>query len=48
MAAKQFFWTWRVVGLEAWGRYLGAQDYKARRSHTVWDMATTTKELEPQ
>lgn len=45
---KQFFWTWRVVGLEIAGRYLGAQDYRARRSHTVWDMATTTKELEPQ
>ncbi len=44
---KQFFWTWRVVGLEVAGRYLGARDYRARRSHTVWDMATTTKELEP-
>lgn len=43
---KQFFWTWRVVGLEMAGRYLGAQDYRARRSHTIWDMATTTKELE--
>ena len=45
---KQFFWTWRVVGLEVAGRFLGAQDYRAHRSHTVWDMATTTKELEPQ
>jgi cellulose synthase/poly-beta-1,6-N-acetylglucosamine synthase-like glycosyltransferase len=43
---KQFFWTWRVVGLEVTGRFLGAQDYRARRSHTVWEMATTTKELE--
>jgi cellulose synthase/poly-beta-1,6-N-acetylglucosamine synthase-like glycosyltransferase len=42
---KQFFWTWRVVALEAYGRYLGRKDYKARRSHTVWEIATTTKEL---
>ncbi len=45
---KQFFWTWRVVGLEVAGRWLGRQDYKNRRSHTVWEIATTTKELELQ
>lgn len=43
---KQFYWTWRVVALEIYGRYLGRKDYKARRSHTVWEIATTTKELE--
>lgn len=43
---KQFFWTWRVVALEMYGRYLGRRDYKARRSHTVWEIASTTKELE--
>ena len=43
---RPFFWTWRVVALEMWGRYLGRRDYKARRSHTVWDIAATTKELE--
>lgn len=43
---RQFLWTWRVVALEVYGRYLGRQDYKSRRSHTVWEMATTTKELE--
>jgi cellulose synthase/poly-beta-1,6-N-acetylglucosamine synthase-like glycosyltransferase len=45
---KQLYWTGRVVALEVAGRYLGAQDYRARRSHTVWEMATTTKELETQ
>lgn len=43
---KQFFWTWRVVALEVYGRYLGRRDYKARRSHTIWEIASTTKELE--
>lgn len=42
---RQFFWTWRVVALEAYGRFLGWRDYKNRRNHTVWDIATTTKEL---
>lgn len=45
---KQFVWTWRVVALEVAGRWLGRRDYKNRRSHTVWEMATTTKELELQ
>lgn len=45
---KQFFWTWRVVVLEIYGRYLGRQDYKSRRSHTVWEIAATTKELQPK
>lgn len=43
---KQLFWTLRVVALEMYGRYLGRQDYKAHRSHTVWEIAATTKELE--
>lgn len=43
---KELWWTARVVALEAYGRYLGRQDYKARRSHTVWEIAATTKELE--
>lgn len=45
---KQFFWTCRVVALEVYGRYLGRRDFKARRSHTVWEIASTTKELESQ
>lgn len=43
---KQLYWTARVVALEVYGRWLGRRDYKARRSHTVWEIATTTKELE--
>jgi hypothetical protein len=34
-----------VVGLEVYGRYLGRRDYKNRRDHTVWEIATSTKEL---
>ncbi len=45
---RQLFWTFGVVALEVYGRYLGRRDYKARRSHTVWEIATTTKELETQ
>ena len=43
---KQLYWTARVVVLEMVGRYLGRRDYKARRSHTVWEIAASTKELE--
>ncbi len=43
---KQFFWTWGVVALEITGRFLGWLDFKRQRNHTVWDIATTTKELE--
>jgi cellulose synthase/poly-beta-1,6-N-acetylglucosamine synthase-like glycosyltransferase len=42
---KQFLWTWLVVALEACGRYLGRRDYGAKRDHSVWEVATTTKEL---
>jgi biofilm PGA synthesis N-glycosyltransferase PgaC len=42
---RAFSWTWAVVGLEAYGRLLGIRDYKKRRDHRVWEMATTTKQL---
>lgn len=42
---KQFVWTWSIVGLEVYGRVLGLRDYKKRRDHAVWEMATTTKQL---
>lgn len=42
---KQLVWAVAVVGLEVYGRYLGYRDFKNRRDHTVWDIATTTKEL---
>ncbi len=42
---KQFTWTWMVVVLEVYGRYLGWRDYKTRRDHTVWEIAKSTKEL---
>lgn len=43
---KQLWWTARVVGLEILGRYLGWRDFRNHKSHTVWDIATTTKELD--
>ena len=42
---KQLLWTAGIVWLEAYGRYLGRRDYKAKRDHSVWEVATTTKEL---
>ncbi len=42
---KQFLWTWGVVGLEVYGRLLGRRDFKQKRDHAVWEIATTTKEL---
>ncbi len=43
---KQFFWTWGAVALEISGRFLGWIDFRQHREHTVWEIATTTKELE--
>jgi len=42
---RAFFWTWAVVGLEVYGRALGLGDYRKRRDHQIWEMATTTKQL---
>lgn len=42
---RPFIWTWGVVALEVIGRFLGWRDYKRKRNHTVWEIATTTKEL---
>jgi biofilm PGA synthesis N-glycosyltransferase PgaC len=43
---KQFLWSWSFAGLEAYGRFLGWRDYKkGDKNHTVWEIATTTKEL---
>lgn len=43
---RQFVWTWSIVALEAYGRLLGLRDYKERRNHAVWEIATSTKQLE--
>lgn len=43
---RYFLWTWAIVGLEAYGRLLGVRDYKKRRDHRVWEIATTTKQLQ--
>jgi biofilm PGA synthesis N-glycosyltransferase PgaC len=43
---RPFLWTWAVAALEAYGRLLGRRDYKRRREHTVWDIATSTKQLD--
>lgn len=43
---KQFVWTWLVVALEIYGRFLGRRDFKSRRDHSIWEIATSTKELD--
>jgi cellulose synthase/poly-beta-1,6-N-acetylglucosamine synthase-like glycosyltransferase len=42
---KAFAWTWSVVAMEVYGRFLGWRDFKSEREHTVWEIASTTKEL---
>jgi len=43
---RKLAWTAAVVALEAWGRTLGAFDYRVRkRNPFVWDIAPTTKAL---
>ncbi len=44
---KQFVWSWGVVALEVYGRFLGWRDYKkGDKNHTIWEISTTTKELQ--
>ncbi len=44
---RPFSWTWAVVMLEVYGRLLGLYDYKTgTKNHTIWEIATTTKEIE--
>ena len=42
---RPFLWSWAVAALEVYGRFLGKRDYKNRRDHSVWEMATSTKDL---
>ncbi len=42
---RAFVWTWAVALLEAYGRFLGARDYRNRRDHSVWEIAGSTKQL---
>jgi poly-beta-1,6-N-acetyl-D-glucosamine synthase len=43
---RSLLWTAAVVGLEVYGRLLGHRDFKTKRDHTVWEVATTTKQLQ--
>ena len=42
---RPFIWTWAVIGLEVYGRWLGRRDYKTRLTRGVWEVAKTTKQL---
>ena len=42
---RPLVWTCAVVGLEVYGRLLGIRDYRERRDHRIWEIATTTKHL---
>lgn len=44
---RAFLWSWGVAALEAYGRFLGSRDYRRHRDHSVWQIAGTTKQLEP-
>jgi cellulose synthase/poly-beta-1,6-N-acetylglucosamine synthase-like glycosyltransferase len=43
---RQFLWTVAVAALEAYGRFLGRRDYRQKREQFVWEIATTTKQLD--
>lgn len=43
---KQFVWTWTVVAMEVYGRFLGRRDFKNQRDHSVWEIAETTKQMD--
>ncbi len=43
---KQFVWTWRVVAMEVYGRWLGKRDFKNKRDHSVWEIAESTKQMD--
>ncbi|MEP7015317.1 MAG: glycosyltransferase [Verrucomicrobiota bacterium] len=45
---RRFLWTWAVALLEVYGRFLGWCDYGQRLDHSIWEMAETTKGLEPE
>ena len=45
---RKFVWTWAVAALEVYGRFLGWWDYKMQREHRIWEIAETTKDLEPE
>ena len=42
---RPFFWSWAVAALEAYGRFLGKRDFNKGRDHSVWEIATSTKDL---
>ncbi|HSH01395.1 MAG TPA: glycosyltransferase [Anaerolineae bacterium] len=42
---RPFVWTWCVVALEVYGRFLGWRDHRSKKDHSVWEIAQTTKEL---
>ncbi len=42
---RALVWTGAAVGLEVAGRLLGWLDHRRQRDHSVWEIATTTKEL---
>ena len=43
---KSLIWTGAVAVLEIYGRLLGTLDYRRQKQHVVWEMATTTKDLD--
>lgn len=42
---KSLLWTTGVIALEVYGRWLGKRDYQRKRDHSIWEIASTTKQL---
>lgn len=42
---KQLIWSVGTAFMEVAGRWLGRKDFKNNASHTIWEIATTTKRL---
>ena len=44
---KPLLWTIAVIALEGYGRWQGKRDYQQHHDHSVWEIAKTTKQLDP-
>ncbi len=42
---KKVVWAGLVAMLEVLGRKLGQRDFRRKRNHTIWEVATTTKQV---
>lgn len=43
---RQVYWTFGAVSLELYARLQGLYDYRRKREHHIWQMVSSTKDLE--